>query len=283
MISEPREKPVILVVDDEPDELLRSEMSLGLSDRAEVDVLHPSDLESQYLTRADLVLVDYKLDHWTDRRQPDTLKIRTGLALAAVLQEFANETSGDQLTAFALQTGHLSDIQGRIRPPYVSHVVARLGNLEWAFGKRDEGRFDQMVLLGEAAQDLSKTWPADEQESISRARDLLDMDENANWFERGWRDVSECQPPIHELVDSGHGVLFLRWLLHQILPYPCFLWDTHHVAARLRMHVEDLKRLVKNDDSELARDLRERRYSGILAGFLGTAGGEVPSRITRGS
>ena len=63
-------------------------------------------------------------------------------------------------------------------------------------------------------------------------------------------------------------MLFLRWLLHQVLPYPCFLWDVNWVAARLRLHVDELERLM-DSDCDLARDLERMKYSGILKGFLG--------------
>lgn len=269
MISEHREKSAILVVDDKPDDLLRSAMVAGLDGRALVEVLHPSDIKQEHLDKANLVLVDYKLDHWLEPdKQSVALRIQTGMALAAVLREVADETTTNRMTAFALQTGHLHEASGRIRLPHKRHVVARLNNLEWVFEKADAERFGQMVLLAQAAQQLSGAWPSDEPKSIGRAQNLLGMNEDASWFGRCWRDVRECQPPIHELPIGAAGVLFLRWLLHQILPYPCFLWDAYRVAARLRMHVDDLERLVKADNA-LARDLQQRRYTGILAGFLG--------------
>ena len=265
MISEHRKKPVILAVDDKPDDL-RSAMETELNDRALVEVLHPSDIEQEDLDKANLVLVDFSLDDWPERnKQPTPFKIKTGLALATVLRE---RTGRDRLTAVALLTGRLTQVRDRIRLPHASHVLARLNNLEWVFEKADAERFDQMVLLAQSTQQLSGAWPADEPRSTHRARDLLCMNQDASWFDRCWRDVRECQPPVHELAGGDHGVLFVRWLLHQILPYPCFLWDAYGVAARLRMRVDDLERLVKADNA-LARDLQQRRYTGILAGFLG--------------
>ena len=70
------------------------------------------------------------------------------------------------------------------------------------------------------------------------------------------------------MAGNAHGVFFLRWLLHQILPYPCFLWDKHWVAARFRMDVEDLEHLI-GSQTALARDLDRMRYTGVLAEFLG--------------
>ena len=111
-------------------------------------------------------------------------------------------------------------------------------------------------------------WPANAWASKAGACELLNLRQEVAWFDRSWREIRECQPPIHELAGTAHGVLFLRWLLHQVLPYPCFLWDVQNVAARLRMRAEDLERLIASD-CNLAQDLRQRRYTGILEGFLG--------------
>ena len=111
-------------------------------------------------------------------------------------------------------------------------------------------------------------WPADSSASEVRARELLDLNDETEWSERAWGEVRECQPPLYELGGGSHGVLFLRWLLHRVLPYPCFLWDIDWVAARLRIPGESLRQLMTSDN-DLARDLRRLKYTGILAGFLG--------------
>ncbi|MDE2795172.1 MAG: hypothetical protein OXL34_10175 [Gemmatimonadota bacterium] len=261
-------KPVILVVDDEADEL-RSGLELRLADEAELMVRHPQSVEPEDLGKAHLVLMDYRLEDWPEREvQPAAFNIRTGLALATVLREAADERANGHLTAVALHTGHLGDVSGRIRPPYSRHVVARLNNLEWVFEKSDPDRFQGVVQLACAAQGLARDWPVNPSASEARARELLKLDDEDGWAERAWREVRECQPPLYELAGHPHGALFLRWLLHQILPYPCFLWDVNWVAARLRLRVDDLERLM-DSDCELARDMEQLKYAGVLAGFLG--------------
>ena len=261
-------RPVILVVDDEADKLERG-LAFALGDAAELVVRHPSDVESEDVRRAHLVLVDYLLEDWPERDgQPVAFNIRTGLALATVLREVADESSNSHLTAVALHTAHLADASGRIRPPHSRHVVARLNNLYWVFEKRDPDRIQGVVQLAGAAQCLEGDWPVDPSASEGRVRRLLKLDDEAGWAKRAWDAVRECQPPIHELGGGRHGVLFLRWLLHQVLPYPCFLWDMHWVAARLRLSLADLQRLVASD-CELARDLDQLKYTGLMAGFLG--------------
>lgn len=271
MTSNSAEIPFVLVIDDKP-HMLRNVAATQESARADFEVVHPSEVERQHLEQADLVLVDYRLEEWDQR---DTLKYiacqpENGLALAAVLREQADRFSQGRPISFALHTAHLREAQGRLALAEASarHVVARFNNLEWVFPKTDARRYDQMLLLANATRQLPLTWPADSEVSAVRARTLLNMDEDVSWFSRCWREARECQPPIHELAGGGHGVLFVRWLLHQIMPYPCFLWDVNWVAARLHLPIEVLQRVLA-EDSGLSRDLKSMRYSGILAGFLG--------------
>ena len=262
------EKPSILVIDDKSEEL-DSQVALGLNGHATADVIHPQDVEMSHLEDVDLVLVDYRLESWSERdEQPISLKPSTGMALAVMLREHVDRSQNDRLTAFALHTGHLNDIQGRLPPETAQHVLARLNNLEWVFPKEGYHRYEQMVLLADAVRQLPSQWPEDSAGSSTlMIRQLLAMDEEVNSFERCWRDVLDCRVPVHELTAGGHGILFIRWLLHQVLPYPSFLWEEHWVAARLRISVDALREvLVGNND--LARDLESMRYSGILAGFL---------------
>ena len=77
-----------------------------------------------------------------------------------------------------------------------------------------------------------------------------------------------CRVPLYDVQEAGHEILFLRWLLHEAVPYPTFLWAEHWVAARLGICVDDLRAVLKGD-SQLAEELKLMRYSGILAGFLG--------------
>ena len=262
------EKPFILIIDDEPDNL-DSQVNLGLADRATAHVIHPQDVEISDLESADLVLVDYRLGSWSERdAQPLPLKPATGMALAVVLREQIDQSEKNRLTAFSLHTGHLDDIKGRLPPATAQHVLARLNNLEWVFTKTEERRYDQMVFLARAVRQLPRDWPSDAKASKSAAKHLLNLNDNMKSLDRCWHDVQDCRVPIHELTTCRHGLLFIRWLLHQVLPYPSFLWAEHWVAARLRISVDALREVLAGDNA-LAEALRAMRYSGILAGFLG--------------
>ena len=259
------DKPTILVIDDEPDRL-RDEFALRFFNDANTYTEHPNDLEIDDLESANLVLVDYRLDEWPQRDlQAISLRPKNGVALASILREYADEFNTTELKAFALHTAHLRDIQGRFPTGTAQHVLARLNNVEWIFPKTESRRFDQMLHLAEAVRRLPSEWPND---SAKVVRKLLAMDEESNSHERCWHDVKDCRVPIDEMTDGGHGILFIRWLLHDVLPYPCFLWAEHWVAARLRISLDALREVLKGY-SVLAQELRSMRYTGILAGFLG--------------
>ncbi len=260
------DKPSILIIDDEPDKL-RDQVALDVKDLAVNNVFHPQDIDISDLNNADLVLVDYRLEDWSERDDLSTISLQpaNGMALAVVLREQVDQNEKDKLTAFALHTAHLGDIQGRFSPETAQHVLARLNNLEWIFQKTNPNRYSQMLLLAEAVRRLPRQWSED---SDLMVQQLLDMDKDDDSFERCWHDVKDCRVPIEELSDGGHRILFIRWLLHQVLPYPCFLWAKHWVAARLGISIESLREVLKGN-SDLAEDLKAMRYSGILAGFLG--------------
>lgn len=261
------EKPSILVIDDKEQDSQAA--ALGLADQATTTVVHPQDIEICQLENADLVLVDYQLDHWSERdAQPASLKPTTGIALATVLREQVDRSVNGQLTAFALLTGRLDDIQGRLPSETAQHVLARMNNLEWTFQKHEKRRYEQMLLLADAMRKLPSQWPNDLDGSTATVRQLLAMDEDMNSFERCWQDAKDCRVPVDDLTEGEHGTLFVRWLLHQILPYPCFLWEAHWTAARLQISVKALRDVLIGT-SPLAEDLCSMRYSGILAGFLG--------------
>lgn len=269
MLMKNIEKPYILVIDDEPGEL-EPQVALELNDRATNRVIHPQEVEEPNLNNADLVLVDYRLEDWSERDVLSTISLQpaNGMSLAVVLREQVDQNKKDKLTAFALHTGHIEDIQGRLPLATAQHVRAQLNNLEWVFRKEDPHLYDQMLLLAKAVRQLPAQWPEDSDGSTSMVQQFLDMDEDNNSFERCWRDVKDCRVPVEELFMRGRSILFIRWLLHQILPYPCFLWAKHWVAARLGISIESLHEVLEGD-SDLAKDLKAMRYSGILAGFLG--------------
>lgn len=263
--------PRILIVDD----VDAAQHALGLQDRAESRARHPNDVEADDLDWADLVLMDFMIEHWDDREALDQVALRppNGLALAAVLREHADSQNGDgdDYTAFAIHTGHVGEISRRLHTSNkAAHVVARLNNLEWVFDKSDGTRFERSTELGSAVRVISGSWKEAEDGGVETALErLLGLSGEALWRSRAFDDVVLCQVPLSEFSAGTNGLLFLRWLLHSILPYPTFLWAEQWVAARLRITPASL-RTVLDGESDLATDIKTCRYEGILSGFLGT-------------
>ena len=264
------ERPRILIVDDYPDRIHRA-ITAGLADSAEIMVLHPEEIDTSNVLTSDLVLVDYKLEYWPER---DTLgcislKPKTGMSLAVILREYVDDV-GDtgHITAFALHTALLGSVRGRLPSLTAQHVIARLNNLEWVFPKNNRRRFEQILILANAIQEIQFIWPENEDDSSVTLKNVLALQDDNPWASRCWRDVRDCYSPVYELSTGAHQIQLVRWLLHQVMPYPCFLWDRHWVAARLQISVKEFCKVIKGK-SKLAKDLNSMRYSGLLSGFLG--------------
>lgn len=262
--------PRILIVDDVDAE----QHALGLQDRAASRARHPNDVEADDLDWADLVLMDFMIERWDEREDLEQVALRppNGLALAAVLREHADSQNrdGDDYTAFAIHTGHVGEISRRLHTSNkAAHVVARLNNLEWVFDKFDRTRFERATELGEAVRLISNSWKEVEDGGVEAALErLLGLNGEVRWHARAFDDVVLCQVPLSEFSAGTNGLLFLRWLLHSILPYPTFLWAEQWVAARFRLTPSSL-RTVLDGESSLAADINACRYGGILSGFLG--------------
>lgn len=263
----------ILVVDDE-DRTVEADRSLLRLQNVDVTEVHPNDLKQAHLLNADLVLVDYKLDSWRARDAPNmpiSLQPRSGVSLATVLREHIGSLDEDRPIAVALRTAHLDEMQGpRLSAEVSHHVIASLHGLEWVFEKSDPSRLDQMSILARAAHRIPNSWPIDDHSAMELVERLLAMDADHPSYLHCLRNVIECQVPLGAFPSNGGGNRFMRWLLHQILPYPTFLLDEHWVAARLSIPVDELQQVIDDGQSRLAQDLESIKYAGVLAGFLGT-------------
>lgn len=266
-------EPVRIVhVDDHPEELTLWKDELERSGEAVAAVRHPQKVTEDDLREADLVLVDVVLESWPERDcLPLGLRPVNGLALLSVLQEHAHSLGTHRPCAFALFTAQIDRVARGLVPS--EHMVARLHDLDWVFDKKRVGvpaQARRIIELGRAVQGLPRRWPGEDAEQADAAlRTWLALPAEEVWTVRAWEDVIRCYPPAHELAEHTHGVAVLRWMLHRILPYPCFLLDEHHLAARLRVRVDAL-RAALGDRSALADWLEPARYQGHLAAFLGS-------------
>lgn len=267
-----KDPPMIRVVDDQPDDQ-RAVFRLDGDVGSRFEIVHPEEVDRDALEEADLVLVDYDITSWPARSGVAQIGLSppNGIALAAVLREHANKL--ERPTGFAIHTGEARQFSVSPAEPR-AHLLARTHNLEWVFTK---GRPDvvgrQADTLAAAIQCLPKTWPGDNRAWVEHeVRKLLGLPASdddpaaAAWVPAALRDIAQCRPPLSEMVERNHGLLFLRWVLHRILPYPCFLFDTHHLAVRLRVTHASLVAALAGG---LGRWLEAAAYHGVLAGFLG--------------
>jgi hypothetical protein len=126
-------KGVVLIIDDENG--LSTQRLLGNS--LDSIVRHPNDVTTSDLKRANLVLVDFKLDHWPERDKQETpsFKPRDGIALIAVLRSNLHILKAAP-AAFALNSGMLDDLSAGGEWAGREHTIARSIDLEWVSAKR---------------------------------------------------------------------------------------------------------------------------------------------------
>ena len=259
----------ILFVDDSPEDVNPFLVLIG--NKAEVAVYHPDEVDDRSVRGVDLILIDYKLDYWPAREEIRQVGFRplTGLALAAVLRDYVNlESQGVSPVAFGILSGHLDELSRGLPIEHRRQVLAANNNLEWIFSKKDPDIVArQAVSLATAVEELPAEWPRDDADGFTQQiTDLLKL-RDSDWRQRALEDVERCHPPLHELSTWSHGLAMVRWLLHLILPYPCFLVDLDELALRLRVSRKSL-------DSALSiQAFREvfsaASYEGILSEFDG--------------
>jgi len=267
----------VLLVDDRPEDLELVEAAFAT--QTSVDLKHPQDVTEEDLARATVVLVDYELHHWGERDDLPSASLQplNGVALAATYRSFAKERI-DRPMAIALYSGKLSEL-GPIPSETRPHVLATLGGIQWVFPKADPdpaaGSASVAALvrsalsLGAAVEGLPHAWPVGVEDVRRQVGELLHLAPESDPEERLWHDVARCWPPMYEMSTASHGMWFLDWMLHQILPYPTFLLDKMTLAARLRFQPEALDEVLQGD-TPVAHQLRVLEYGGILSDFLGS-------------
>lgn len=273
----PPEIPRVVVVDDQPESVHSHLLELHESEILDLLVRAPDEVFEEDLVGAKVVLVDYRIDDWPGRDEliPVSLKPLDGLALAAVLRShFARLEEGT--AAIALNAANLDELATASFAGAREEVIAHTHNLEWAFRKASGNgpgivrKETQILSLAKAVNSLPTEWPTDDQAALRQVTSkLLALPVDSSWAEQAWEDVEFCRPPIHEVAPTTHGLAFLRWLLHRILPYPCFLYSDVHLAHSLRVTPESLRRALSSSDGKLTDCLAEFQFEGILDGFLG--------------
>jgi hypothetical protein len=256
--------PRVLLIDDEEQGAALEQLRTSGVDPV---FRQPEEIEVTTLCNTDLVLLDVDLGWSTEDQDLVLVEPPDGLALAAVLRRQRCLAQADSSpTGIALLTGKFDELVAPFPPQVRRHLAARHFNLEWIFSKTDTNRVAAIVSLAHAIQSIPEAWS----KGIRSADDVavfLGIN-GADDLSECWEAVERCHAPLFEFTRWSHGVAFVRWMLHQILTHPCFLWDSFQVAARLRVghtyFVETLER------SESLRGLLEpANYIGELQDFAG--------------
>jgi hypothetical protein len=263
-------KPCVLVIDDERAD---GEAALILLGSGVMSVYRePSEVTNQDISRANLILVDFKLENWPDRDDLDTpsLKPRHGIALAANLRSNLSLSQSRSPTAFALRSGKLNELSGKLSPLNREHSIARMLDMEWVFSKSETERFPSAVRsLAKAVQQLPHPWPSYKNSEAALLR-LLKIDKKVEWSANAINDVRKANPPQDVMAETSNGMAILRWLLHEVLPYPSFLLDERYIAARLRVRPEVLRSILTSSKvSKIKTQLQPFAYAGLLHDFSG--------------
>jgi len=258
----------VLIVDDRPDDVNSLARALRHR-RIKAEVREPEEVTLDDLIDADLVLVDLDLETWNRNRssEPVALRASDGLALATVFRRRLAHKSDASPTGFAILTGQVDKMAHPFAPENRLHIIADINNIEWIFLKEDPDLIRKIASLGGAIHTIPKNW-SDGIKSPKEISGALGVDESVLPLDRYAEVVQACHPPIYELTQWSHGLAFVRWMLQNILVYPCFLWDMHRVAARLRIEVQELRRLLESK-SKLASRLAKLQYKGMLSDFNG--------------
>jgi hypothetical protein len=264
-------KPRVLIVDDQPHTAANA-LANNL-DRIGVlaDPVEPQEVNEKALLRADLILVDYKLDAWpvaTDSTADVSRSPRDGLALAAVLASRLRQDDG--VHGIALYSAELHMLVQDFSSEVTEHAAARINGIDWAFQKDQTpdlpSSSNRVAQFAEAIQGLSQTWASgDGADPLASLRQFLMLPE-ASWSEVAMRDVIAAQPPIHQFAESSHGISVLRWLAQRVLPYPTFLLDQSQLALACGVQPESLKKV---DAQALDEVFDNGLYRGRLDKFLG--------------
>ena len=265
--------PFVLHVDDEPDLLKPWKDEVTSQGSIEIEVCHPQDITEASLRKASLLLVDFKIDHWTERANAPALALRppNGLAVLATLQEKAHELDPKKARAYALYTAVIQDVAREL--VHQPHIVARAHNLEWIFEKNGAEnpiveRARRVAELAAAVESLPQDWPGEAAASATEAlHKWLALPKEVPWGEAATREIRRCRPPIHEFAEHTHGIGVVRWALHKILPYPTFLLDDAHLAARLRVSLKSLRAVAESPGFKAL--FGNAPYEGPLSSFLG--------------
>lgn len=269
----------ILMVDDEPQEAANALVIEFERHGICALAVTPSDVTRAHLDDAVLILVDQRLEHWTQPRDDDWVDVAPseqhvamrpahGVALAAVLR---SQLASNRVRGVALLSANLHDLVEHYSLSVTEHAAARLHDLEWAFAKTQiEGLPSPAVRIISLANAIETTASAFAEplsgDAYGVLNSLLELPDGARWALSAGRDVRSTSPPVHQFAEATAGLSVVRWLAQRVLPYPTFLVDPPRAALMLGIEPTSFAEHAE----ALAPVLEPFRYTGPLEDFANT-------------
>lgn len=246
---------------------------------SDVDCLKNPETIAEQLKGAEIVLMDYEL-HELRGGEETTEPALDGLELlerfrAAIRQ---TQTGGNHPPILVIFTAKFNELAELFDCVPVAAVVARVAKVDWVFEKggkhstSDKRLVDRIQELLDSYEQVRIDWPSDVTAVEEKLKDLLGLQRNgqASWSSVAFEQFRDTRPPIQSLRHRGGGVTLLRWLLQVALPFPSCFVDEAWVAVKLGVTPDSLrKRLELTPESELARELNDRVYNGLISEFCG--------------
>ena len=256
--------PVVLVVDDEPDQQLA--YAVLMEERGlEVTVCQPQDVTEEHLRKSDVIAID-QVFKWQNLSHPTNLAYWPcdGLAFAGVLSRHLVRLH--TTASVVLRTGAINELGGSLPLAARVPLLSSQNGVDWILEKGTTDTADNLYQLAHATAALTPFTTPEGRRDWNEGADWLQVPDEP-WAESALAEIQVCRPPEHVVAQYTAGSAWLRWFAHRILPYPSFLVSDLRAATLLRVTIAQFHSLVDDDQSPLGQLIRSCRYRGHLAGL----------------
>ncbi|MFG1998615.1 hypothetical protein ACGFNU_05645 [Spirillospora sp. NPDC048911] len=254
----------VLIIDDEPEEQQQAAAVLRTQGLA-VAVRAPEEVTEDDLMHADVFAIDQYYQWAGDDPRPQQVAFSPpdGLALAGIVAR-RKQNRISRPPVVVLRTGHLDELAGGLPRAVKVPMMSAQYNIDWMLSKTDESAGDKLIQLADAADALRRLGAAGNQGAA-----WLAVPQNASWADEALLEVAVCRPPEHSMADYTHGIAWLRWFAHRVLPFPSFLVSDVKAAVLLGLSHAEFHAQVSDPASPLGSKIIEFRYTGELCDLVG--------------
>lgn len=262
-------QPSILLIDDDP--------QIGaLESGATVTALVPGDANFSTdlvgaIAGADLILLDHNLH----LPQQLSLSALDGASFVGHLRSYARaqDVSLPPLVIYTSEEEAFKDEVPAVGPavPLVGSFVGRQARIaptldvEWLVAKDGDAGAQLALSLAEDSAAL-RVISGDGRMSLSETASFLKVPTDPAWCEIAHGSIARWRPPVSEPGASGPGPrgvsATLRWLLHQVLPFPGLLLSSEYASWSLGIELEDFIQAAHGGRGQLSEMLDAALYKG---------------------